>query len=192
MFRLVKRNPNLAVGIIAAAIGCIVLFVWIPADVETGLIEKVRSQVSIGDSLAPSLAACIVILAGLILTAQSLIGRGEVNLTINNIKYLALLAISITISLNLIYWSGSFIVEIAQMLGLLEEDLNYRALRDTIPWKFTGYILGGVFMVCSLISFMEHKLSYKAIFIAIVAVLVLIVIYDVPFDNIVLPPNGDF
>ena len=54
-------NSDFPIGLGTLIAGCLILFVWIPLDVETGLIEKVRSQVAIGDALAPSLAASILI-----------------------------------------------------------------------------------------------------------------------------------
>ena len=58
-------NSDFKIGIGGLLAGCLILLVWIPLDVETGLIEKVRSQVTIGDAMAPSLAAAVLILGGL-------------------------------------------------------------------------------------------------------------------------------
>ena len=48
----INFNSDFKVGLGALVAGCLILFVWIPSDVETGLVEKVRSQVAIGDALA--------------------------------------------------------------------------------------------------------------------------------------------
>ena len=60
-----KFTADLVIGLIGSITGCLILFIWVPVDVETGLIEKVRGQVVIGDAMAPSLAASILILGGL-------------------------------------------------------------------------------------------------------------------------------
>ena len=50
----INFNSDFKVGLGALVAGCLILFVWIPLDVETGLIEKVRSQVTIGDAMGRS------------------------------------------------------------------------------------------------------------------------------------------
>ncbi|WP_417227812.1 hypothetical protein [Amphritea sp.] len=192
MISLFKRNPNLAIGLLTIALGCIILFVWIPADVETGLFEKVRSRVRLGDALAPSIAAALLIFAGLLLFFQSLRANTDIELSFDNMKYLLLLFCLFVVTINVMHWSGTWIVETAKLLGILNEESSYRLLRDSAPWKYIGYVTGGLFMLFSLICLMERKFSLKAMFIALAAVVTLILIYDVPFDNILLPPNGDF
>ena len=68
---LSENNTNrvLALGAIAAAL--LIAFVWVPLDTDTGMIEKVRRQVTIGDSLAPTLAAMFIGVGGLLLALQS-------------------------------------------------------------------------------------------------------------------------
>lgn len=192
MTNLFRQNPNLIVALLCIVLGCIILFVWIPADVDTGLLEKVRSRTRLGDALAPSLAATILILAGLLLFVQSIRIKGEIELSLNNIKYLILIFGLFMVAINIMHWSGTWAVELAKLMGFLDQGSSYRILRDTAPWKYIGYITGGLVMLFSLISLMERKLSVKAMLIALIAVLTLIAIYDLPFDNILLPPNGDF
>ena len=42
-----------------------------------------------------------------------------------------------------------------------------------------------------MIAFVEEQLSWRAMLIALAAVAGIILLYDVPFDDILLPPNGD-
>jgi type IV secretory pathway VirB3-like protein len=55
-----------------------------------------------------------------------------------------------------------------------------------------GYLLGSVIMVTGIIQVVENRFSKSAIWVSILAVLGLIILYDMPFDNLLLPPNGDF
>ena len=47
-------------------------------------------------------------------------------------------------------------------------------------------------MVFGVIRVVENKITHSAAWVAALAVLALVLLYDVPFDNLLLPPNGDF
>jgi hypothetical protein len=176
-------NSDFLIGLGALMAGCLVLFVWIPLDVETGMIEKVRSQVNIGDALAPSLAASVLTIGGLLLIVQSFRTRGGAEIGWNSLKFIALLLAMLGLSMAVMRWAGPFSAHLL--------DTDYRSLRDTVPWKYIGYFFGGILMVFGLISMMERRLRWRTLIICIVAVLVLIIVYDLPFENLLLPPNGD-
>lgn len=176
-------NPDFKIGIGGLLAGCLILLVWIPLDVETGLIEKVRSQVTIGDALAPSLAALVLILGGLLLIYQSFRASGRINLSWQNLTYVVLLLAMLGLSMAVMRWAGPF--------SAFLFSADYRSLRDTVPWKYIGYFLGGVTMVFGLISMIEGRMRWRTLIISILAVVFLIIVYDLPFDNLLLPPNGD-
>ena len=176
-------NSDFLIGLGTLIAGCLILFIWIPLDVETGLIEKVRSQVAIGDALAPSLAASILIVGGLLLIVQSFRTLGGTDLSWNSLIFLVLLLALLGLSMAVMRWAGPFSAH------LLNAD--YRSLRDTVPWKYIGYFLGGNILVFGLISMMERRLRWRMLIISILAVLFLIIVYDLPFENLLLPPNGD-
>ena len=176
-------NSDFKIGIGSLLAGCLILLVWIPLDVETGLIEKVRSQVTVGDALAPSLAAAVLILGGLLLIYQSFRTSGGLDLSWKNLIYVVLLLALLALSLAVMRWTGPFA---AYLFGA-----DYRSLRDTVPWKYIGYFLGGITMVFGLISMIEGRMRWRTLIISILAVVFLIVVYDLPFDNLLLPPNGD-
>jgi hypothetical protein len=46
-------------------------------------------------------------------------------------------------------------------------------------------------MVFGLISMMEGRMRWRTLIISILAVIFLIIVYDLPFENLLLPPNGD-
>ena len=176
-------NADFLIGLGVLMAGCLILFVWIPLDVETGLIEKVRSQVTIGDALAPSLASSVLIVGGLLLIFQSFRTLGGTDLSWNSLIFLVLLLALLGLSMAVMRWAGPFAAY------LLNAD--YRSLRDTVPWKYIGYFLGGIIMIFGFISLMERRLRWRTLIISILAVLFLIIVYDLPFENLLLPPNGD-
>jgi len=178
-----KFNSDFFLGSGVLAAGCLILFVWIPLDVETGLLEKVRSRIVIGDSLAPSLATSVLILGALLLIFQSFRTSGGAELSWNNLKFVILLLVLLGLSMAVMRWAGP--------LSAYLLNADYRSLRDTAPWKYIGYFFGGTIMVFGLISMMEHRMRWRILIISILAVLVLILVYDLPFENLLLPPNGD-
>jgi len=192
MTRILKGNPDFTIGMLSVIFGLFLFFVWIPNDVETDVIEKVRFQTRIGDSLAPSIAAFIIFFSGIVLTVQSLFKDGHVEFSGGNVKYIFLLLSIMVVSINLMHWSGYLIVELLKNSGLMDEATSYRVLRDTAPWKYIGFVLGGAFFSFTLTCMMERAVRWKSFIISLLAIAVLIIIYDVPFDNILLPPNGDF
>jgi len=176
-------NPDLVIGLGGLAAGCLILLVWVPMDVETGLMEKVRGRVVIGDSLAPSLAAVVLMLGGLMLTFQSYRASGGVVLTWKSLKYVGLTLSILALSMAMMRWSGPLA---AWIFGG-----DYRNLRDMIPWKYTGFFLGGATLVFGLITMIEGRVRLRVFVISLLAVLILMMLYDLPFKNLQLPPNGD-
>lgn len=186
MKSLSRTNLLLAVGCILAALA--IAFVWVPLDVQTGVIEKVRRQVSIGDALAPVIAAVFIGLGGVMIFFQD----AEPNpsrVSLPNLGFLALLLLLFMVAFSLMRWFGPLVVSVVDLLST--DDLNYRTLRDTPPWKYLGFLLGGTVLITALISSIESRFSIRALAIGFIATCVLIFVYDVPFDDLLLPPNGD-
>ena len=50
---------------------------------------------------------------------------------------------------------------------------------------------GGTVMVAGLIAVVEQRLTAAALAAALLSAAALAVFYDVPFDDLLLPPNGD-
>ena len=46
-------------------------------------------------------------------------------------------------------------------------------------------------IVTGIIAVLERRLSRRGVITGICAVLVLIAVFDLPFDDLMLPPNGD-
>jgi len=195
-------------GWLALVLCGVMLFVWIPLDVDTGIIEKARRQVVLGDSFAPTVAAFIIGLGGLLVLLESRrtpskslssasndeAGDDATNrannslrpLSIDDGRHAAIVLLLIAISLLLMRYAGPLLLHIVE-----GESAEYRLLRDTAPWKYIGFITGGVWLIVSLIAFNERRIRWQHIAVALAAVLVLIAFYDLPFDDLLLPPNGD-
>jgi len=167
----------------------VVLGVWIPNDVETGLLEKMRRHWVIGDSLAPTLAAGFVLVgAALILLFEK---RDEAQFTMAAAQFVFFLklVIAILIALSVMRHLGPILINTyAAISGL---DLEYRLLRDVTGIKHIGFLIGGMIMVGGMIAVVEGRLSRRALMIGLIWSLALILVYDLPFEDLLLPPNGD-
>lgn len=187
---------NLALGLIFTAFALLTLLVWIPNDIETGIVEKVRRRVEVGDAMFPVVIATALLIVSALLAITSAwdIRRGgaedsDGRLTLANGRHLAWLIAVIAISLALMVWTGPVVVTAFNAFGA---DLgSYRELRDTVPYKYLGFILGGLFLVVGLITAIEGRPRLNALLTAVGAVAALILLYDLPFDDLLLPPNGD-
>lgn len=176
-------SSNRILGLVCIAAALLALTVWIPLDIETGLIEKVRRQTSIGDSLLPTLACGFVLIGGLFLLLP---GNGWAQtLTGDNLRYLLLLIVILTVAFAAMRWLGPALV------WAFTEEGVYRNLRDTPPWKYVGYVVGGTLLVSGLMVMVEGRVTLRSVIIGLIATLALIAVYDLPFDDLLLPPNGD-
>ena len=176
-------------AIIVVVFAALVLFAWIPFDVETGIVEKVRRRYAIGDALAPTVAAGMLLFSGVLLYLNRRREGDTGQLSRGNLGFLVKLLGIIAVALLLMRFSGPLAVAIASALGY---DVGaYRNLRDTVPWKYVGYFLGGVTLVAGLITLVERRFSWRAMLVGIAVVFLLTVVYDLPFEDLLLPPNGD-
>ena len=64
-------------------------------------------------------------------------------------------------------------------------------LREVIGIKHIGFLIGGMIIVGGMIAVLERRLSRRALMIGLIWSLVLILVYDLPFEDLLLPPNGD-
>jgi hypothetical protein len=182
-------NGNLILGTVTLAFAIMVIFVWIPLDTQTGLIEKVRRQVTIGDALAPTIAAGFLAIGGLLLVLVERNADNQPRVSPADVLFGLALIGSVMVSLLAMRYAGPASVGIWNLLS--DSEAEYRLLRDTAPWKYIGFLLGGTMMITMLVSLVEGRLRAKTVLIAFVSVSVMAAIYDLPFDDLLLPPNGD-
>ena len=180
-------RTDLLLGAGNVAVSLLIAFVWIPLDVETGVFEKVRRRIEIGDAFAPALAAGLLALGGLLLVVQALRSRSFTRFSVSSFLYAVGLLAGFLLFHFLLMWTGPALVA---LFG--SEAAEYRLLRDTIPWKYAGFVLAGCMLITGLIAFVERKLTVQSVAIGLIATFGLILLYDLPFDDLLLPPNGDF
>lgn len=191
---------NIAVGLLFSVFSCVCLFWWIPTDIESGLIEQDRYSVQIGDALLPTVTALAILGLSLLLALQSFLKtqkgwkdridllKDEASLTAENAVNLLIMALILLCAVALMVWAGPLLVDALNALGVT--DKSYRQLSDTAPYKYVGFALGGFVMVFGLIAWVQGQVHWRAGAVAIGMVFFLIVLYDVPFDSLLLPPNG--
>ena len=188
---------NRWIGAGAVAISLLVVFVWIPLDIETGLIEKVRRSVILGDAFAPTISGALIGFGGLLClvsnNSAAPLGRNpEARESFasyaakHHLVHIAVMLCLFVVCLTLMRYAGPIAVRY-----LHDGPIEYRLLRDTVPWKYIGFVVGGTGLVTGLIAWTERQLKLRHILIGLAATFVLIAAYDLPFDDLLLPPNGD-
>ncbi len=181
-----RNNSALALGLALFVLALLILWVWVPLDTDSGLIEKVRRRWVIGDALAPSVAAVVLGLGGAFLALVALMGRAEpLDLSVSNVVFALAYLVLLVAAFHVMRWVGPGLV------ALSDQAQSYRSLRDTVPWKYLGFVSGGFLLVLASIVAVERRLSARAVLVALLAPLAIALIYDLPFDDLLLPPNGD-
>ena len=182
-------HSNLILGLSCVVFALLVLFLWIPLDVETGFVEKVRRKYIIGDGMAPAVAAIFLLIGGLGLVIFERRNADQPAISKTALKFIAAALALLFVSFAIMRYTGPLAVLATNFLT--NDVTEYRLLRDTVPWKYLGYALGGTILIAGLITMIEGKITRKGLIIAVLAVLVMILIYDLPFEDLLLPPNGD-
>lgn len=164
------------------------LFIWVPLDIDTGLVERVRRRNVIGDALGPVTALILIAIAALALvregrTAPRFVNKGKWHLVFG--FYVALFGITLFVMRYL----GPWMISAVDMF--IAADLNYRNLRNIWPLKYLGYVTGGTIMLCALSHFMDQSLTRKRALLFLAITFAIALFFDLPFEDILLPPNGD-
>lgn len=178
-----RVDQDMILGALALLLGAVVVFLWAPLDSDTGIAEKVRGRWSIGDALAPTVAGAVIAISGLFILVGGWLRRGEGRLTAANARYLGALIAVIACGLVAM-----------RFLGPLAADLmgrDYRVLRDEVPWKYIGFVIGGGGMIFGVMSLAEGKVRLRRLVLALCIACMLAIIYDLPFEDLLMPPNGD-
>ena len=189
MIFLQQLSQNRLTGAVIVALCICALALWVPTDIDTGIIEMVRRRYQIGDMLGPVTALLIMLVGGIWLATsdQEKPVQGVSKATIMLLIYGGIVALS----LMLMRWAGPGAVALGELVGLVEPGTGYRPLRDTLPWKFVGFLLGGGLLVASLSSLADRQWSWRRLALGILIAFVLGAVFDLPFEDLILPPNGD-
>lgn len=185
-----RLSRDQRLGALLVLFAALLVFVWVPMDVDSGYIVKARRQVSIGDALAPTVAGVFLVIGGLglLLFGGSRVEREE-PLDVAAIRFAGLLFIVYFASFSVMLLVGPLAVSLLNFATGSEQE--YRLLRDAAPWKYLGFAVGGTLAVASTVSLLEGRVTLRAVLVGLAAVAAMIVVYDLPFDDLLLPPNGD-
>ena len=186
-FRSLTQHRVLGAVIFSASL--IALLFWIPNDIDSELIEKVRRRYRIGDMLGPTMAIITILLG----SGSLCLSRAKQNVgsVLPALRAIAVIVGIVGLCLLLMRWTGPALVGMADMIGMIDGEDGYRPLRDTLPWKFTGFIAGGGFLIWALSCHAKGHWSWRRFGIGIGIALAIAIAFDLPFDDLVLPPNGD-
>lgn len=175
------RNSDRLLGLICLALAVLIVFGWVPLDTETGLVEKVRRRWTLGDAFGPTVAGAVIALGAVMTFLRPT--RESPGLSRANWIWMLKLLVVFGLSLMLIRYAGP-------AFGLLTES-GYRPLRGSLPWKLTGFVMGGAVLIAGLGSLVRGHFAMTDLIVGLVAALIMALAYDLPFDDLVLPPNGD-
>lgn len=185
-----SRTATRTLGLFCVGFAVLCLGLWIPLDTDTGLIEKVRRRVAIGDALAPTLAAGFVLIGGALTALFARDTQAEDDpipgAVLFGAKMLGVLVLGFVVAL----YAGPACVALYNLAS--GEALEYRLLRGSFPWKYIGFVLGGSVAIMGCIALAEGRVSGRVALISVLSILAMIALFDLPFDDLLLPPNGDY
>ena len=174
-------------GLFILTFALIAIFLWIPLDSETGMIEKVRRRYIIGDGFAPTLASVLMALSALGLTVK--IKPQTHNFDVKSARSILFFILTILSSLVLMRYSGPVIISAVD--AVTAQDWSYRPLRNSFPFRYIGFLIGGTGLIASLGWFMDVQMSRRILLRSFLITVVVAAVFDLPFEDIILPPNGD-
>ncbi len=179
-----RVNQDLILGALALFFGLFIIFYWASVDSDTGIAEKVRGRLSIGDALAPTVAGAVIAFAGIFIALGGWMKPSDdVRFQLRNVIFVGALLAIIAVSFAVIRFLGLVVADLA--------GADYRVLRDTVPWKYLGFFFGGGGMIFALISLTEGRVQAKRLAVALGIAGAMMLIYDLPFEDLLMPPNGD-
>lgn len=181
-----KRN-DVVIGLVGMCFALLTLFYWIPVDIDTGVIDEWRRTIRIGDAMLPTFAAIAILGSSIMIGLRAMLGLGSGGPRAMSLVFVGIVLAVIATGLTVMWVAGPAIVALR-----FSGDASYRTLLDTAPWKYTGFVLGGTCLVCGLTVLARHRFAWRDVGIALGATVVIALLYDLPFDNLYLPPNGDF
>ncbi|WP_424988465.1 hypothetical protein [Microbulbifer sp. S227A] len=190
---MLGRNTEIWLAATCLGLSLAAALIWVPLDTDTTPIYSFRRQTYIGDAMLPMIAAAgIAVCSGLHLVLCLRRATDGTRPPFDGYSGVFLLMFSavVCVALGVMFWAGPLSVALFGPTG--EEAVGYRQLRGSAPWKYIGFGLGGFLMVFGLCALCDGRFSLRRGLMAMLAVAGLILVFDVPFDTILLPPNGDF
>ncbi len=202
MNKLSKRSAldpwDIGFGVVVFVGALLALFVWFPADIPTGFFHiNAIGREEPGDAFFPVILALLLLILSVLQLGTSIYrswqghsahATGE--LTVGNFKFLGAFIVIMAVGLAIMYWLGPLTVAGLNLIGWL--DSSYRALTDTAPYKYIGYVVGGFIMTMTLIVWTEGRIRWASVLSVIITLVVAILIFDLLLKNVLLPPNADY
>ena len=177
---------EIAVGVLGIGFALLALLIWIPLDIDTGVIDVWRRSVRIGDAMLPVFSAGGLLLSGAVVVLRTILrGTAEVPGAIDP-RFLFWGALIMAAGIGAMLVTGPLLVWIWSA-----GETPYRLLLDTAPWKYAGFVTGGWIMSFGFMALAGHRFSGRMALIALIATVLIALVYDLPFDSLLLPPNGD-
>ena len=178
-----RVTQDTALGALVLLFGVFIVLVWAPLDSETGLAERVRGRWTLGDALAPTAAGALLATAGAALLARALRRPDPPSMHWSNLGFLGAFVACTGLALVVMRFAGPLAAELAAG--------DYRPLRNDPPWKYIGFVAGGGLLIFSLSALVERRLALARLALAIAIALAMAIAWDLPFEDLLLPPNGD-
>ena len=192
-------NPwDIGFGAVIFIGALLALFVWFPADIPTGFFHvNAIGREEPGDAFFPILLAALLAALGVVDLITSFWrwrAGAETSpagkLTVGNLRFLVTFMLIVLAGLGVMYGAGPLTVLVLNGMGLL--DGSYRQFSDTVPYKYIGYVAGGLLMTIALIAWTEGRVRRSGVVAVVITLATAILIFDVLLKNILLPPNADF
>ena len=180
-------RSDIWLGLLILAFALISIFLWIPLDSETGFIEKVRNRYIIGDSFAPTLASILMALSALNMIVIVKSGKHDFDLTAARSLFFFMMIFAGC--LVLMRYAGPATISVIDLFTT--QDWTYRLLRGTLPYRYIGFLIGGTTLIAGLGWFMDGQISRRIIIRSFIIAFLVAAVFDLPFEDIILPPNGD-
>lgn len=174
------------------------IFVWFPNDIRGAFVEADHAgKPEPGDAFFPVLLAGAIlvlsathVLKSLLLSKHAGDEPSQAGLNRDDLIFLVFFNLIVVSALAAMFWLGPLAVAVANAVS--GNDLTYRQLVDTVPYKYIGYGFGGFVMTASLIAWAEAGLRWQAILAVVSVIAVSIVVFDILLINVQLPPNADY
>lgn len=186
-----SRKWDLFVGLAGVGLAIAALVIWFPRDIAGPFIEiTLTGRRQPGDAFFPTILAVLLVLLGLCQAAANF-GKPKAlpndlpRLGPEDVVFLCVMAGLLGICGFLTYWVGTQLAE-------LVDGRDYRRLRDVAPYKFFGFMIGGLGLILPMIAISERRLTWRAFVFSLVFVGLLLFVFGMALPNTFMPPNAEF
>lgn len=174
------------IGVFGFGLALIFLFIWIPLDIDTGILDIWRRSVRIGDAMLPTFAAIGLVISSLAIIARSLRQDPQIGPRKMHLHFILCSVLVFILGIGAMFVLGPLATFV-----FTAGETPYRLLFDTAPWKYVGFTIGGTLIASGFTALAYRDFQWRFLIIAVTATLTIAFFYDLAFNNLLLPPNGD-